>query len=110
MQATPAQGGGMQNPGGKVALNPQPLPPGQRLSNADVIKMANGHVPESVILSSVQSSRGNFDLSPSGCSALRQANVSEQVLKAMATEASAVRRWWRRMLATVPRSWRSHFR
>ena len=66
--AVQSQGGGIQNPGSKVALNPQPLPPGQRLSNADVIKMANGHVPESVILSSVQSSRGNFDLSPSGCS------------------------------------------
>lgn len=76
-------GGGMQNPGSKAALNPQPLPPGQRLSNADVIKMANGHVPESVILSSVRSSRGNFDLSPSGCNALRQAHVSEQVLNAM---------------------------
>lgn len=83
MTAAVAQGGGIQNPGGKVALNPQPLPPGQRLSNADVIKMANGHVPESVILSSVRSSRGNFDLTPSGCNALRQAHVSEQVLNAM---------------------------
>ena len=45
--------------------------------------MANGHVPESVILSSVQSSRGTSDLSPSGCNALRQAHVSEQVLNAM---------------------------
>jgi hypothetical protein len=78
-----SQGGGMQNPGSKVALNPQPLPPGQKLSNADVIKMANGRVPESVILSSVQSSRGNFDLSPSGCNSLRQAQVSERVLNAM---------------------------
>ena len=41
----------MQNPGGKVALNPQPLPPGQRLSNADVIKMANGRVPNSMLFS-----------------------------------------------------------
>ena len=81
--AVQSQGGGMQNPASKVALNPQPLPPGQRLSNADVIKMANGHVPESVILSSVRSSRGNFDLSPSACSSLRQAHVSEQVLNAM---------------------------
>jgi len=83
MAANPSQGGGMQNPGSKVALNPQPFPPGPRLSNADVIKMANGHMPESVILSSVQSSRGNFDLSPSGCNALRQAHVSEKVLNAM---------------------------
>src|SRR5437764_15318917 len=45
--------------------------------------MANGHVPESVILSSVKSSRGNFDLSPTGCKALLQAHVSEQVLNAM---------------------------
>jgi len=83
MTAAPSQGGGIQNPGSKVALNPQPLPPGQTLSNADVIKMANGHVPESVILSSVQSSRGNFDLSPSDCNSLRQAQVSERVLNAM---------------------------
>jgi hypothetical protein len=27
-QSTPGQGGGMQNPGSKVALNPQPFPPG----------------------------------------------------------------------------------
>jgi hypothetical protein len=73
----------MQNPGGKVALNPQPLPPGQRLNNADVIKMTKSRVPESVIVSSVRSSSGGFDLTPSGCSALRQAQVSESVLKAM---------------------------
>lgn len=83
IQAAPGQGGGVQNPGTKVALNPQPLPPGQRLSNADVIKMAKGRVPESVILSSVRSSRGSFDLSPAGCTSLRLAHVSEQVLSAM---------------------------
>ncbi len=82
-QPAQGQGGGMQNPGGKVALNPQPLPPGQKLGNAEVIKMVKSRVPESVVMSSVRSSRGSFDLSPSGCNALRQAHVSEQILNAM---------------------------
>jgi hypothetical protein len=74
---------GQVNPGGQVSLNPQPLPPGQRLTNADVIKMLRSGVPESVIISSIQSATRNFDFSPSGCRALQQANVTATILKAM---------------------------
>jgi hypothetical protein len=83
-QAATGQSGGAQNRPNQVELNPQPHPPAQRLTNADLIKMVQSRVPESVIVSSARTSRGNFDLSPSGCSALRQAHVSEQVLSAMA--------------------------
>ncbi|MBZ5721054.1 MAG: hypothetical protein LAO03_11800 [Acidobacteriia bacterium] len=82
-QTMPGQGGGSQSAGSKVELNPQPLPPGQRLTNADVIKMLKGGIPESVIVSSVHSSHRTFDFSPSGCRALQQAHVSEKVLNAM---------------------------
>lgn len=74
---------GQVDPGGQVSLNPQPLPPGQRLNNADVIKMLRGGVPESVIISSIQSATRSFDFSPSGCRALQQANGTANILKAM---------------------------
>ena len=74
---------GQVDPGGQVSLNPQPLPSGQRLNNADVIKMLRGGVPESVIISSIQSATRSFDFSPSGCRALQQANVTANILKAM---------------------------
>jgi hypothetical protein len=73
----------MENLGSKAALNPQPLPPGQRLTNADVIKMVSGRVPESVIISSLQSAGKQFDFSPAGCRALQQAHVTANILNAM---------------------------
>ena len=62
-----------------------PARPGQRpsLTNADVIKMVRGGVPESAILSSIRSGQPNFDLSPNGCRSLQQARVSQNVLRAM---------------------------
>ena len=72
-----------QNPGSKVELNPQPFPPRQQLSNADILKMLKGGVPESVIVSSIRSANHNFDFSPAGCRELQSANVTRQVLDAM---------------------------
>lgn len=83
MQAAP-DAAGARSAIGKAPMVPQSTPAGPSLNNADVIKMFKNRVPESVILSSVRSSRGGFDLSPGGCSALRQGHVSEQVLSAMA--------------------------
>ena len=77
---------GEVNAGGQVSLNPQPLPPGQRLTNTDVIKMLRGGVLESVIIASIQSATRNFDFSPPGCRALQQANVTVNILKAMGDE------------------------
>jgi hypothetical protein len=53
------------------------------LTNADVIGLVKGGVPESAIINQIKSSNGQFDLSPQGCSALTQARVSTNVLNAM---------------------------
>lgn len=80
------------NPASKVELNPQPLPPGGKtstaksqkaLTNTDVLKMVRAGVPESVVISTVQSGGKNFDFSPTGCRSLTAAHVSEGVLNAM---------------------------
>jgi hypothetical protein len=53
------------------------------LTNADVVKMVRSGIPESVIVSSVQSAGKNFNFSPDGCRGLKQARVSANVLSAM---------------------------
>jgi len=95
----------MVNPPGtgasKVELNPQPFPQRtgnnlasqaspdlqrssrQALANADVIRMLNQGLPESVIVHTIQSSTKQFDFSREGMQALQQAHVSPAVLAAM---------------------------
>jgi hypothetical protein len=70
-------------PGSKVELNPQPLPPRQGLTNADVIRMMNQGLPESVIIHSIQSANKQFDLSREGLQSLQQAHVAPAILAAM---------------------------
>ena len=70
-------------PGSKVELNPQPLPPRQALTNADVIRMMSQGLPESVIIHSIQSANKQFDLSHEGLQSLQQAHVAPAVLAAM---------------------------
>lgn len=78
-----ARKAGVQNPGTNVTLNPQPLPPKQQMTNADVVGMLNSKVPESVILSTLKSATHNFDFSPAGCAQLQQAHITANVLNAM---------------------------
>jgi hypothetical protein len=87
-QLMPGQGGGIQNPGSKVQLNPQPLPPRQ-LTNADVINMVKAGVPQSAIVTSIQSTPTQFDLSPNGLGALRRAGVNQAILGAMQASGGA---------------------
>ncbi len=61
------------------------------LTNADVVRMVKAGVPESAILSSIQSSPAKFDLSPEGLIGLRNAGVSQKVMEAMMA-AGSVRR------------------
>ena len=92
----PAEG---QLPGVSQPAQKQPeLPAVQHrsLSNADVIRMVKGGVPESTVLTSIQSSPSKFDLSPDALVALHRAGVSQKVMDAMMAHA-AVRR------AAVPR-------
>ncbi|HXY26263.1 MAG TPA: hypothetical protein VEI73_16545 [Candidatus Acidoferrum sp.] len=65
---------GHQQPGS----NPQ-----APLTNADVIKMVKGGVPESAIVSSIQSGPTKFDLSATALTGLRKAGVSEKIIEAM---------------------------
>lgn len=58
------------------------------LTNGDVIKMVKGGVPESAILSSMQSSPDKFDLSPAALIGLRKAGVSQKIVDAMTAAGS----------------------
>ena len=69
-----------------VAHLPAVTTPGttsQTLTNADVGKMLEAGLAESVIISSIRSARKNFDFSPAGCQTLKRAHVSVSILAAM---------------------------
>src|SRR4051812_19199603 len=53
------------------------------LTNADVIGLVKGGVPESAIINRINSSNKQFDFSPASCQSLAQAHVSPEVLVAM---------------------------
>jgi hypothetical protein len=55
----------------------------QVLTNADVTRMMEAGLAESVIISSIRSARKNFDFSPAGCQTLKRARVSMDILAAM---------------------------
>ena len=53
------------------------------LTNADVLRMVKAGVPESAIISSIQSTNCNFDLSPDALVVLHRAGVSQKILEVM---------------------------
>ena len=53
------------------------------LTNADVIGLLKGGVPESAIIHQINSSNKKFDFSSASCQALTQAKVSPKILDAM---------------------------
>lgn len=57
------------------------------LTNADIIKMLDAKLPESVIISKVQASKGNFDTSTDAIIELNKKGVGEKLLNAMLTPA-----------------------
>jgi len=64
----------------------QLLPPksgAPTLTNADVIGLVKGGVPESAIIHQINSSNKKFDFSPASCLALARAAVSPKILDAM---------------------------
>ncbi|HEY5551534.1 MAG TPA: hypothetical protein VIK52_06585 [Opitutaceae bacterium] len=62
---------------------------GAVLTNADIIKMAEANLNESIILSSIENSEPGFDTSPQGLIELSAAKVSPTLISAMITRASA---------------------
>jgi tetratricopeptide (TPR) repeat protein len=57
-------------------------PPG--LTNHDVLKMVQAQLPDSVVVAKIKASNCQFDTNPEALIALKQAGVSEAVLKTMA--------------------------
>ena len=73
--------------GGKPVPKPAPfnLKSAQQtpLNNQAIINMVKSGQQQASIIAVLRSRRGSFDLSPQGCSALRNANVSQGILNAM---------------------------
>lgn len=53
------------------------------LTNSDLIRMAQSGLGEDVIITSVQTRGGHFDLSPDGMIQLKQSGVSDRVIQAV---------------------------
>lgn len=53
------------------------------LTNADVLKMVKGGVPESVVISAIQTTPARYDLSPGALVALHKAGVNQKIMDAM---------------------------
>jgi hypothetical protein len=74
---------------GAVALRPEPMQSQPEVSdpslltNEKVTKMASAKLGDAVIVSTIKRSQSNFDTSPDALIKLKQAGVSDDVLKAM---------------------------
>lgn len=64
-------------------------PASSKITNDHVIRMVKAGVPESAIIASIQSSRGEFDLSADGLLALHRAGVNQRILETMIASQSA---------------------
>lgn len=75
-------GGGLLCTAMRAQQSPKPL------TNADVVKMIKGGVPQSVVVGSIKSNPSNFDLSPDALVRLHRLGVPEKVLDAMMAAAA----------------------
>jgi hypothetical protein len=60
------------------------------LTNADVVKMVKGGLPESVVISAIQTSPAKYDISPDGLLALQKDGVTSKEMDAMIAESKKV--------------------
>lgn len=82
-QSSSSQSGGAQSSVNKTVTHSQ-LPSSQvQMANGDVLKMLKGRVPESVIISQIQSSTHSFDFAPARCRELLDARATRQLVDAM---------------------------
>jgi len=65
--------------------------PAPSLTNEDVIKMVRADVGARIIITTIQSSGGAFDVSPNGLIALKQAGVSDEIIEAIQAKMAAGR-------------------
>ena len=66
-----------------VALAQNPTP---ALTNADIVRMVKAQLASGLIANTIDSSDLNFDMSPDGLIALKQAGVSDQLIQYMQTK------------------------
>ena len=87
ISTTPSQDPQMTAPGPQRQQPPSSRPQGADknapVTNADVLRMVKAGVPESAIVSSIQSSPAKFDLSPDALIGLHKAGVGQKILDAM---------------------------
>ena len=62
---------------------------GQTLTNDDIIRMVRAQLSPNIILATMDSSNVDFDLSPNGLIALKQAGVDDQIVAAMQAKSRA---------------------
>jgi hypothetical protein len=74
------------------------------LTGANIIAMVRGRVPEWAIIAAIRSGPVNFNLSPMGLAALRQAGVSEEIINAMEQRQQAMLPAVQRTLPAVQRT------
>lgn len=65
-----------------IALSQTPTPP-KPLTNSDIIEMSRAGVPQSTILTAIETTPAKFDVSADGILALHAAGVAESVLNQM---------------------------
>ncbi len=59
---------------------------GKPLTNSDIVKMVKGGLPESVVISAIQSSPGKYDISPDALLALQKDGVTAKEMDAILAE------------------------
>jgi hypothetical protein len=68
--------------GSSVAANANAQLAAQAVTNYDLVEMTRAGISEDLIISTIQSRGGRFDLSPGGLIALKQSGVSDRVVLA----------------------------
>lgn len=66
-----------------IALNTAILAQPKPLTNADVISMVKGGLPDTVVISAIQANPANYDTSPNALITLKKSGISDKVQEAM---------------------------
>jgi hypothetical protein len=64
---------------------------GPALTNDDVVKMVRAQIGSHIILTAIEGSNANFDVSPAGLITLKEAGVSEEIIQAMQARVASLR-------------------
>ncbi len=68
-----------------ASAHAQSVQPGPALTNDDVVKMVRAQISSHIILTAIEGSNANFDVSPTGLVGLKEAGVGDEIIQAMQT-------------------------